>query len=245
MGAEPSRCDNEIEYNPTWTPDGATLTYTVNGDMFEKRVDEDIERTELLRRENYQMPRSWSPDGESLAFREVSAEGSRIWVLPRGGEPEPLTDATYDAASPKFAPQGGWIAYSSDETGQAEVYVRRYPGTERPEQLSRSGGRQPVWSRDGRDLHYRSGNRMMVVRVETEPELRLGEPVELWRHPYFSQEGHFPNYDVAPDGRFLMLAVPEVEATESMTINVALDWFAEIEIRMGRDDELNRSAPDN
>ncbi len=220
--------EDEIEYNPAWRPDGETLTYTVNGDMFEKRVDEDAVRTEVLLRDNYQMPRSWSPDGESLAFREVSADGSRIWVLPRGGLPEPLTDATYDAASPKFAPQGGWIVYSSDETGQSEVWVRRYPGTERAEQISQGGGSQPVWSSTGDELYYRVRDRMMAVEIETEPELLHDEPIELWSHPYFSQEDHFPNYDVARDGRFLMLAIPEVEETETMTITVVLNWLEEL-----------------
>ena len=219
---------DQIEYNPAWRPDGSTLTYTVDGNIFERQIDADVEATVLLRRENYQMPRSWSPDGRALAFREVSAEGSRLWILPQEGEPVSLTDATFDAGSPRFSPEGDWIAYSSDETGKTEVYVRRYPGTERPRQVSKRAGQEPVWSDDGRQLYYRSGDRMMAVQIETGTEVRFGDPVELWRHPYFSQEGRYPNYDVDRNGRFLMLALPDAEKTETMVINVVLGWSEEL-----------------
>ncbi|TDI15273.1 MAG: hypothetical protein E2P05_07430, partial [Acidobacteria bacterium] len=222
--------DDGANYNPVWTPDGDTLTYTFNGNMFETLVDEDAERTEFLRREKYQYPSSWSPDGQFLAFREGSSDGSSIWIMSRGGDPEPLADLSFNSFAPRFAPQGGWIAYHSDESGQVEVYVRRYPGTERAEPVSR--GREPVWSRDGRELFYRSGDRMMAVEIQTEPEFESGEPVELWTSPYFSQEGLFTNYDVASDGRFLMLGIPNLDEAETMTINVVLDWFEELKERV-------------
>ena len=218
------------DYNPTWTPDGDTLTYTSDGDMFETLVDEDAGRTEFLHREFYQLPRSWSPDGQ-LAFVESSPAGSRIWVMSRDGDPEALTDAAFDASGPTFAPQGNWIAYHSNETGRVRVYVRRYPGSESAIPVSRGEGREPQWSRDGRELFYRLGNRMMSVEIQTEPELDIGEPVELWTHPYFSQWSLFRNYDVASDGRFLMLSIPDAAEAQTMTINVALDWFAEFERR--------------
>ena len=173
------------DYNPVWTPDGKTLTYTSNGDMFEKTVDRDDPRVDFLRRDNYQFPRSWSADGRLLAFLEFSSDGFRIWVMPRDGEPEPLLDASFNSVSPRFAPRGDWIAYVSDESGW-EVYVRRYPGSQRAQRISKGGGREPVWSVDGRELFYRHGDRMMAVPITTEPELEVGEPVELWETPYFS-----------------------------------------------------------
>jgi serine/threonine-protein kinase len=220
------------DYNPVWTQDGTTLTYTSNGDMFEKRVDRDDARVQHLRRENYQFPRSWSPDGRFLAFIEASLNGLRIWVMPRDGKPEPLLDSSFNSGSPRFAPQGNWIAYVSDESGQEEVYVRRYPGSERGKRISSGGAREPVWSVDGRELFYRRGIQMMAVQITTEPELEVGEPVKLWEAPYFSQDRLWTNYDVAPDGRFLMLGVPETFNTEPARIHVFLDWLTEIEERM-------------
>ena len=98
--------------------------------------------------------------------------------------------------------------------------------------MSRGGGREPVWAADGGQLFYRNQNRMMAVEITTEPELRIGEPVELWERPYFSQELFATNYDVAPDGRFLMLGLPESDALRLTTINVVVNWFSEVQERM-------------
>ncbi|MFQ5528056.1 MAG: protein kinase [Thermoanaerobaculia bacterium] len=223
------------DYNPVWKPEGKALTYTSNGDMFEKPVDRDDPRVNLLRRDNYQFPRSWSPDGRLLAFLEFSSEGFRTWVMPRDGEPEPLLDASFNSVSPRFSPRGDWIAYVSDESGQ-EVYVRRYPGSQRGQQISMAGGREPVWSVDGRELFYRHGDRMMAVPITTEPEFEVGEPVELWETPYLSLGSFFTMYDVAPDGRFLMLKLPDTSNTEPARVHVVLDWLKGIEERMQASD---------
>lgn len=214
------------DYNPIWTPDGTRLTYTSKGQIVERPVDRDEAPRPILTREHYQFPRSWSPDGRFLAFMEVSPGGSRVWIMSRDGEPEPLLDGSFASGSPRFAPEGGWIAYVSDESGRYEVYVRRYPGSQRGQRISTGGGREPVWSANGRELFYREGNKMMAVTVSTEPELEVGDPVELWEAPYFSQEFLATNYDVAPDGRFLMLAVPEASRPEPMRVHVFLDWTA-------------------
>jgi serine/threonine protein kinase len=224
--------DDGADYNPVWTQDGTTLTYTSNGDIFEKNVDRDDSRVLYLRRENYQLPRSWSPDGRLLAFVELSSDGSRIWVMPRDGKPEPLLDSSFDSGAPRFAPRGDWIAYVSDESGREEVYVRRYPGSERGNRISRGGGREPVWSVDGRELFYRRGNQMMAVEITMEKELEVIDHVELWEAPYFSQELFGTNYDVAPDGRFLMLGVPDPSESGPENINVFLDWLGQIERRL-------------
>jgi len=221
------------DYNPTWTPDGNTLTYTSDGNMFERLVDREDPPSLFLTRENFQLPRSWSPDGQYLAFVEDSANGKSIWVMPRDGDPTPLLDLSFNSGAPQFSPQGGWIAYVSEESGQREVYLRQYPGSARGERVSRGGGQEPVWSVDGRQLFYRNQDRMLAVEITTEPELRIGEPVELWKRPYFSLEA-FPraNYDVAPDGRFLMLGLPESDAPGLTLINVVVNWFSEVQERM-------------
>ncbi len=76
----------------------------------------------------------------------------------------------------------------------------------------------------------------MAVQITTEPELEVGEHVELWEAPYFSQEDLWTNYDVTPDGRFLMLGIPDTSNTEPARIHVFLDWLTEIEERMQASD---------
>ena len=131
-----------------------------------------------------------------------------------------------------FSPDGRWIAYVSDETGKQEVYVTSYlePGGSTP--VTVNGGREPVWSRDRRELFFRRGDSLMVVSVEAsdsgltfapERELLSGWPARRY--------GGGSQYDVALDGnRFLMLPRPEAKPSR---INVVLDWF----------DELNRLVP--
>ncbi len=222
-----------VDYNPVWSPDGTKLAYTSNGNMFERFVDQDDPRLEILGRENYQSPNSWSPDGQFLAFMELSPTGWTIWIMPRDGDPELLLDSSFNSGGPRFAPQGGWMAYVSDESGQQEVYVRPYPGSDRGTLVSRGGGREPVWSLDGRELYYRNGDRMMAVEITTEPNLEIGEIVELWEAPYFSQHLFgVTEYDMAPDGRFLMLGLHGGDDAPPSNITVVLDWFSEIEEQM-------------
>ena len=105
---------------------------------------------------------------------------------------------------PSISPDGNWIAYASDETGQSEVYVQRFPELGGKLPISTDGGQQPVWSPDGGELFYRGPRGMMAVPVETEPMFRAGDPEMLFEQQYFYFRAS-RTYDVAPDGRFLMI----------------------------------------
>ena len=111
----------------------------------------------------------------------------------------------------------GFIAYRSYETGRDEIYVRPFPNVEQGKwQISGDWGVSTLWAPDGRELFYRSGDRMMVVRVETEPTFKAGSPELLFTGSYSVAAGR--NYDIDPDGqRFLMLK--EVEEQASRTIS--------------------------
>jgi serine/threonine-protein kinase len=223
-------------YNPTWRWDAQErLTFTSNGDLFETLVGQQAPPVRLLPRDNYQYPLSWSPDGRFLAFMEIAPAGTSLWMMPRDGEPTPLLESRANAGAARFSPDGEWLAYVSDETGQQEVYVRRYPSGERGQQVSRNGGAQPVWSADGRTLFYRMGGRMMAVDITTKPAFRSGTPTQLWDKPLFQQALFgVHNYDVAADGRFLMLRVPDQPTTTRVRINVVLNWLAELQERVTR-----------
>ena len=104
-------------------------------------------------------------------MREQSPD---IWVLPESGKARPFLATPADEASPVFSPDGRWLAFTSDHSGNQEVYVKHYPGEAGMEQVSRDDGREPVWARN--ELFYRSGNRMVAVPVSTKQDLQLGTP---------------------------------------------------------------------
>ena len=135
-------------------------------------------------------------------------------------------------ANPALSPDGAWIAYQSNETDQSEVYVERYPDLGNREPVSIGGGRDPVWSSDGSELFYRSldRSRMMVVPIDTQPSLTLGIPTVVFEGTYFDSFGR--RYDLAPDGRFLMIKPPDAAAEDGASVPnqivVVQGWFEEL-----------------
>jgi len=222
---------------PTWTPDGKRLAFwsdtegSVN--IFWQRAD-GSGGLEQLRTSTYlDVPFSFSPDGQLLAFAEVNpTTPGGIWVLQMSdltAQPFLQTSATLDA--PRFSPDGHWLAYISDESGRYEVYVQPYPGSGAKYQISTEGGTEPVWNPNGRELFYRNGNKMMAVNVTTQPTFSAGKPTMLFEGCLLSTQ-RLPNYDVSADGqRFLMLKANE-QAQGRAQINAVLNWFEELKHRV-------------
>ena len=175
------------------------------------------------------IPNSLTPDGRVLAFAERSTD---ISMLPMEGdrEPQPFIASRYVECCSRFSPDGNWIAYVSDELGLNHVYVSPYPNPNAKWLVSgEKGGAEPMWSPDGNELFYRSGNRMMVISVQTEPTFRPGRPEVLFEGSYVTSRLGRPGmsyYDISPDGqRFLM-----IKAIEGSTgqINVVQNWTEEL-----------------
>ena len=99
-----------------------------------------------------------------------------------------------------FSPDGRWPAYISNESRRTEVYVRPYLGPGGKWQISTEGGTQPVWSRDGRELFYRNGKKMMVVDISTRTAFSTGKPKMLFEMETPAPYGAYSDYDVSPDG---------------------------------------------
>ncbi|MBI4442774.1 MAG: PD40 domain-containing protein [Acidobacteria bacterium] len=182
---------------------------------------------------NPRCPASWSPDGKHLLFFEHHpTNGFDIWVLPMEGDRKPLPFLQTPAREqmPAFSPDGGWLAYVSDESGQSEVYVLPFPGPGEKRQLSVEGGVQPRWARSGRELFYRNGRKMMVVDVQIEPTFHAGKPRLLFEGNYWLQID-LTDYDVTADGqRFLMLKPSE--RPPATQVNVVLNWFEDLKRRV-------------
>jgi len=114
-----------------------------------------------------------------------------------------------------------------------EVYVQPYPGPGGKRQISADGGDEPVWARNGRELFYRSGDRMMAVDISTQPTFSAGNPQVLFEGQYPSVDSLWANYDVSPDGqRFLMLKEKEQPQAALTQVHVVLNWFEELKRRV-------------
>ena len=176
----------------------------------------------------------WSRDGRFFIFEETTANSGRdIWLLPLEGErkPRPLLQTRFYEASPRLSPDGRWLAYASDESGRFEVYVQPFPGPGGKWQISTDGGATPIWARDGKELFYRSGNRVMAVDITGGQTFSAGTPKLLFEGPYHWSVTISVDYDVAPDGRFLMIK-PTEQALALTQINVVLNWFEELKRRV-------------
>jgi serine/threonine protein kinase/Tol biopolymer transport system component len=224
-----------VNNNPSWTPDGKRIAFESSKEgplnIFWQLADGSGGLQRLTTSEDVQVPHSWSPDGQVLAYAEAtSTSGYHIWMLRMSDrKAQPFHRTQFDEAVPRFSPDGRWLAYVSNESGHSEIYVQPYPGPGGKWQISTEGGREPVWNRNGRELFYRSGDKMMAVEITTQPNFIVGKPRMLFEGRYRPTPATSPNYDVSPDGqRFLMLKPVEQEQAAPTQINVVLNWFEEL-----------------
>jgi hypothetical protein len=187
--------------------------------------DEIVDKDELFKR-----PTDWSPDGRFII--EETGNGTPktsddIWIAPvspgAGGEkPRPYLQTEFQEGSAKVSPNGKWLAYRSDETKRNEVYIMTFPNPGGKWQISTSGGSFPVWSRDGKQLFYVSGTKMMAVDIKgtgANPEPGVPQPL------FDARLGPTnPGFDVSKDGRFLIPTA--VEQATAVPITVVVNWMA-------------------
>jgi Tol biopolymer transport system component len=121
-----------------------------------------------------------------------------------------------------FSPDGRWIAYSSDDSGRNEIYVRPYPGPGGKIKISNEGGAEPAWSRDGRELFYRNGGKLMAVPMKIGTTLEPGVATPLFETNVVG----FFSYDVSADGRFLLYTPGNIAAPAASPVTIVLNWQA-------------------
>ena len=187
---------------PLWTPDSQRVVFTSGrdgGGLFWKAADGTGDVEQLLESTNTPRPWAWSTDGR-LVFDQSPGD---IGVLSVGGDRtvEMLLDTEFEEQTPALSPDGRWLAYRSDESGQGNIFVQPFPNVDDGKwQVSTSGGADPVWSVDGRRLFFvELPTRLMVAEVETAPTFSPGTPREAFSLPGIGRGGA-RRYDLVPDG---------------------------------------------
>ena len=221
--------DLGIDWNPIWSSDGRRVAFWSRGGIYQKSAA-NTEPEELLL-EASGFPQDWSLDGQFLLYGERdSSSAGDVLALPLDGDrtPIPVATANFNERAGQFSPDGKWIAYESDESGQVEVYIQPFPGPGGKVRVSTDGGAQALWRRDGNELFYIAlDDRLMAVPIRFPPSDQTAEadsPVPLFTtHVGGALQGLAShNYVVSSDGqRFLMNTIIE-EATPPIT--VILNW---------------------
>ncbi len=226
-----------------WSPDGRYVAFGSDRfgvtNLFRQLADGSGEPEQLLTSRRVQMPISFAPDGRLLYSEAVPGQQRDIYALSLEGErrSQPLVATAANELTAEVSPDGRWVAYDSDESGQFEVYVRPYPDTNAGGrwQISSRGGRQAVWSHDGHELFYRDfEGALMKVAVTLEPTFAPGPAEKLFQRDEYAgagARGGGRTYDISPDAtRFIMLK-NHPGRTEPRLV-VVLNWFSELERRV-------------
>ena len=230
--------DPGADRNPLWSSDGQRVLFSSNRDgssanIYAKAADGTGPVERVTTSDTVQSPSSWSADGQLLVIQDFG-DSFDLRLVSLGGEnrTEGLIETEGVDIHGKVSPDGRWMAYMSNESGQFEVYVRPFPNVDDGRwQISRDGGRSPLWAPDGQELFFKVGSDVMAVTVETEPTFNPGNPEVLFTGQYRSSSaGRGPAWDVAPDGRFLMIrSAGATGQAAAPHIVVVENWFEELQ----------------
>jgi serine/threonine-protein kinase len=232
---------------PVWTPDGRRVTYATREQdgsfgVFSIRADGGGDPQRLTTSRILQVPTSWRPDGQVLAFHQYNPETSTdIMTLSFDGtaesgwkprEPEVFLDSVSNDWRAAFSPDGRWLAYTSGESGRNEVYVRPFPGPGGKWQVSTGGGEIPTWSRSGKELVYRSENTLMAASYIASTDAFRADKPKPWSSAQIAGRMSVRSFDLHPDGkRFAVLLPPGRVETARDNVTFIFNFFDELRRR--------------
>jgi serine/threonine-protein kinase len=238
--------DPGVNRGPVWTPDGARLAFTATREgrpenIYWQKADGSGVPERLSVALKGQFPTSFAPDGKRLVTNALDSSQSDLGMLTLEGErrEDVLLNTKFNEINGDVSPDGRWLAYQSNESGQFEVYLAPFPdAVASKRQVSAGGGTRPLWSRDGRELfYYLEPGTIMTVPVTPGPNLALGTPTVAVKGPFVRAALTGRHYDVSRDGkRFLLLK--DAEAA-----NGAKPAPPEIHLVQHWSEELKRLVP--
>jgi serine/threonine-protein kinase len=217
---------------PVWSADGRWIAFASRSDdapsLYVVPADGDAPPRRVYAGRGTVVPTAWSRQG-MLAFYEVTEARQRdvlVLDVESGGPAAPVVAGPANELAPSFSPDGRLLAYVSNETGRNEVWVRPFPPRGPATAVTVDGGIEPVWSRDGSRLLYRAGDSLWAVEVQGPGPVRLGAPRKLLDTAMVPNAAGNPGYDLAPDGRFLILRGASGVAAD--TLHVVLGFEREL-----------------
>ena len=220
------------EGTPAWSPSGDQIAFTsVGTEISIKIIPSDGAGEAKIVAEVAWLP-NFSPDGNTLAFVQADAAlNPGLWYRELQGASEPVLflEAGLWDESPRISPDGRFIAYSSDELGSMEVYVRPFPKGDGRWQVSLGGGRTPAWSPSGDRLYYLQGDDLMEAAVQVRPTVSIDTPRKLftWPFPPVLAFDFTPLFDVDPDGESFVMVEDTQPGAAWGGIVIVENWIAE------------------
>jgi len=242
-----TRLTNQADHKAVWTPDGRYVVYRTSQGMSWARADGGGKPQPLTQSKDTQSPSSFAPDGRWLAYHQDGTRGLDIWIVPieenadglNAGTPQPFLQTPFAERDASFSPDGHWIAYASNETGNPQIYVRNFPDKGGRWQISIEGGTAPIFSRSGRELFFYDppNDHIMVTSYTVKGDQFVAEKPRVWSNmslTALSASTGATQYDVAPDGRRLVAGTYAGGTTQDAGHVIFLENFI---------DELQRKVP--
>jgi serine/threonine-protein kinase len=223
--------------SPVWTPDGKRIVFVVTGsggadELWWRPADGSGPAEKLFSGKDRLLPGSVTPDGRTLLFQERVENVISIWSIRLDGDPapQPVVRERFHNRTPAISPDGHWLAYVSNASGRDEVYVRPFPEDGAAVQITTAGGTEPVWSRKGERLYYRTERELFTATVSRTPTFAVTGGAPLFVDDLLREDPQ-RNYDVTLDGtRFVMLGDTIARKTPDQI--VVMNWFTEFRARL-------------
>ena len=220
---------------PVWSPDGKVVAWAgsranlLRG-IFRRPADGTGTEELIWQLENHAHVRDWTPDGRSLVIEVGDPNmGTDIWRLDLGSPPSTkvFLQTQFNERCSRLSPDGHWLAYESDESGRTEIYVQSFPQAGSKVQVSTIGGEQPVWSRDGQKVFFRSDGAFQEITFAAGSPPTVSKARIVFKDTFDNPQanGHTA-YDVFPDGRFVM--IQQSNRSDTAEVVVVVNWLEEL-----------------